>query len=81
MYLRVGHERFLPYPFQFIIRFPIIERSRYSSAGIVSRLLAGTFGVRFPPGATYFSILQNVQSFFGAHPASYSIGTGVLSRE
>jgi hypothetical protein len=32
--------------------------------------------VRFPAGARDISLLRNVQTNSGSHPASYSIGTG-----
>jgi len=35
---------------------------------------------RTPEGATYFPLLQNVQTGTGAYPASHSMGTGTLSR-
>jgi hypothetical protein len=38
-------------------------------------------GYRIPEGARYFSLLQNVQTGFGAHPSSYLFGTKVLSPE
>ena len=37
-------------------------------------------GVRVPVGASDSSFLQNVQTASGAHPALYSMGSGVLSR-
>jgi hypothetical protein len=48
--------------------------SRGSSIGIVTRLQAGGSGVRIPEGERDFSLLQNIQSSSGAHPASYSMG-------
>jgi hypothetical protein len=32
-----------------------------------------------PVGASYFHLLRKVRTSFGAHPASYSMGTGLLS--
>jgi hypothetical protein len=32
-------------------------------------------GVQFPAGARNFSLVHNVQTGFGAHPASYTMGT------
>jgi hypothetical protein len=32
--------------------------------------------LRFPAGEREFSLLRNVQTGFGTHPASYSMGTG-----
>ena len=46
----------------------------------MTRLLAGSSGVRVPIGAADFSLLQNLQTGSAAHPVSYSLGTGVLSR-
>jgi len=37
------------------------------------------FAIRVPAGgAKYFSVFQNTQVGFGAHPASCSVGTGGL---
>jgi hypothetical protein len=41
--------------------------------------IATTYAVRLPTGARYSSLLHSVQTVSGAHPASYSIGTGGLS--
>ena len=49
-------------------------------AAIATRLRAGRFGVRIVVGAREFSLL-NVQTGCGAHPASYSMGAGIPSRE
>jgi hypothetical protein len=40
-----------------------------------ANLRAGRSGIRSPEGARDFSLLQNVQTGNGAHPASYSVGT------
>jgi hypothetical protein len=40
----------------------------------------GESGIRIATGAKRCSILQNVQTNSGNHPASYCMGTGVLSR-
>jgi hypothetical protein len=50
-----------------------IYKSRDSSVGIAT---GWTTGVRFPAGARDFSLLHRVQTGSGAHPASYTIGTG-----
>jgi len=42
-------------------------------------LWAGQPGIRMLLGVRDFSVLQNVQTGSGAHPASCSLGTGVLS--
>jgi hypothetical protein len=46
----------------------------------VQRLDFGLSGVRFPPWAIDFSLLKDVQTYSGIHPASCSIRTGTLSR-
>jgi hypothetical protein len=48
---------------------------------VVTRLRNAQSGVRIHAGARHLSRLQNVQTSSGAHPASYSMGTGVLSGE
>jgi hypothetical protein len=45
-----------------------------------TRLRAGRFGVRIPPVANYFYLFSKVLIGCGAHPASYSMGTRVISR-
>jgi hypothetical protein len=35
-----------------------------------------TAGVQFPTGAREFSLLHNIETGSGAHPASYPMGTG-----
>jgi hypothetical protein len=50
-----------------------------SWAGIAIRPRAGRprgVGVRFPTGARQMSLLHNVQAGSGAHPTSYTTGTG-----
>jgi hypothetical protein len=54
--------------------------SRGSVVGLATRLPAGRPGIRNPVGARGFSLLQNVQAGRGGHLASYSVGTGVISR-
>jgi hypothetical protein len=55
----------------------LIDMSRGSSVGIKT-----SYGldrrVRFPAGASDFSLLYNVQTGSGVHPASYTMGTGGL---
>ena len=41
-------------------------------------LCAARSRVQFPAGARHFSLLQNVQTSWGTHIASYPMGTGVL---
>jgi hypothetical protein len=54
---------------------------RVSSGSIVSDygLDDRAIGVRSPAGAKDFSSILCVQTGFGAHPASYPMGTGILS--
>jgi hypothetical protein len=47
---------------------------------MVTRLRAGESEVRISAEARYFSILHIVQTGSGVHPASFSMGTGILSR-
>ena len=54
--------------------------SRHSSVGIVTKLRAGRSEIRIPTGAKGFSLFQKVQTGSGAHPASSSVRTGVLSQ-
>jgi hypothetical protein len=53
--------------------------SRGAVVGIVTELRAGRSRFAIPVGARDLS-LENVQAGFGVHPASYSVGTGVVSR-
>jgi hypothetical protein len=55
------------------------RRSRDSSVGIATGygLDDLMIGVRFPVGAGNFSLRYRVQNGYGAHPASYPMGTGV----
>jgi len=48
--------------------------------GLLTTLHTGRSGVRIPVESRGFSLLQNVKTNSGAYPASYSVGTGVLSR-
>ena len=45
-----------------------------------ARLRAVRSRFRFETGTRYFSVHRNVQTGSGAHPNSYSVGAGVLSR-
>ena len=47
--------------------------------GVATWLWATLSGVWIPPRATYIYLLQNVETGSGAHPASCSLGTLVLS--
>ena len=61
-------------------RRPLEYRSRDKVVGIATRLRAGGFRVRILVRSKDFSLLQNVQTGSGAHPASSSVCSGVLSR-
>jgi hypothetical protein len=47
----------------------------------VTRLLVGRPRIQFPAAARNSSLLQNVQTSAGVHPACYSRGTGLELRE
>ena len=49
--------------------------------GIGSKVRPGRSGVRIPTGSSHFSLLQYVQTGSGAHTASCTMDTGVLSRK
>ena len=55
------------------------NRSQNRIFGIGTMLWAGRPGIWILLGVRDFSVLQNVQTGSGAHPASCSLGTGVLS--
>jgi hypothetical protein len=59
-----------------------IPKKRFCTivVGIATRLRAGRSGVRIPAEARGFPHLQNVRTDSRAHPASYSMVTGVHSR-
>ena len=48
-----------------------------SVVGIMTVLLAERSGARIPVGERDFSVLRNVQTGSGTHPASCSVGTEV----
>ena len=54
----------------------LLGRCRSNSVGIMITLWARRFGFAFLAGLKDFCLLQNVQIDTGAHPASYSMGTG-----
>jgi hypothetical protein len=56
----------------------LFNRNRVSSGSVVSDygLDDRAIGVRSPTGAKYFSSILCVQTGSGAHPASYTMGTG-----
>ena len=55
----------------------IFYRMLDSVVGTITRLRgAGRFAFRIPAGVKDFSVLQNVQTGSGSHPASCSTGTG-----
>jgi len=47
--------------------------------GIVKRQWAGLAWVQILAKAREFTLFHNIQKGSGAHPASYSVGTSVLS--
>ena len=47
--------------------------------GTVTILWGSQHAVRIPAGARHFSLLQNVQTGSGAHPASHSMNTWFIS--
>ena len=55
----------------------IVVLSLWSRDTIVSIANRQQTGVPIPSGARVISLLQNVQTGFRAHPASYSVGTEV----
>jgi hypothetical protein len=55
-------------PIEVLYTFSFL-RSWNSVDGIATRLRAAWSGVQSPVGATYSSLLQNVQTSSGAHPA------------
>jgi hypothetical protein len=57
-----------------------IWASRASAVGIVTGLRTGLSRVRISVVVRDSSVFQNVYTGSGAHPASYSVGTGVLFR-
>lgn len=60
--------------------FPVTKCGRRSAVGIVTRLWACRSGMRIPVGERDHSLLQNVNTGSKAHPASYSVGNGILYR-
>ena len=57
----------------YILEYICDARTRERQA----RLLAGRSGGPIPAGARQFYLFQNVQTCFGTHPTSYSVGSGV----
>ena len=53
---------------------------RVSLVGMATRLRVVRPGFRIPVEAKDFSVIQNVQTGSGAHPAFYTMGTGVISQ-
>ena len=56
-----------------------LKKRFHSVVDTATTLQAGRSGVRIPVGERDFVLLQNVQTGCGAHTASYSVGTEVLS--
>jgi hypothetical protein len=64
---------------QFLFFFVLISGGRDSSVGIATRLWAGRPRNRGSiPRQGQETFLHNVQTGSGAHPASYTMGTGAL---
>jgi len=59
------------------ISLTVIKKKQRNICGTVTRLFAGRSGFRMPAGATF----QKVQTGSGAHQTSYSMSTGVHSRQ
>ena len=61
-----------------LVRFliSVIHMDKKSQGIIATALRAGQSEVRIPLGARDFSLLQIVRTGSGAHPASYTMGTG-----
>ena len=53
----------------------------HDTVSIWTGLRPGWSGVRIPLGGKDFYLLQNVLTVSGAHPASYSVGTRVVSQQ
>jgi len=53
----------------------------YRIVSIQTSLWAGWCWVQILVGIRDFSHFQNMQTGTGAHPASYSVGTGIISYE
>jgi hypothetical protein len=66
-------------PFQHITLLINQGMSQDGAVSILTRLQAGQSAVPILAGTGNFLLLQNDQPSFGIHPASYSVGTGVLS--
>jgi hypothetical protein len=55
--------------------------THYTRNSIVTRLRTGRSGVLILTRTTNFSLLLEIQSFYGVHAAIYSMNTKVLSRK
>jgi len=62
------------------ILFRETNLGRDSSVSLVTRLRDGRYGFRIPEGQVIWFFIFGTQIGSGAHPASYSMGRGVLSR-
>jgi hypothetical protein len=58
----------------------ILKKSWDNVISIATRLWIGQSGVQFPAGVRDSSVLRNIQTGSGTHPASYIMGTEVPSR-
>lgn len=79
----------IPLHFQIFFSFPfrktLLKYYRGNEpVGVVGRVTSLQFwlsGFQIPAGANSFSPIQNVQTTSGAHPAPYSMSTGILPSE
>jgi hypothetical protein len=60
---------------------PFLISSRDSTLSIMTKLQYEWYGVWIPARAPDFSLLQNVHTDPGTHPACYSAGTGAKAAE
>jgi hypothetical protein len=70
-YCDVGHERFLPHPLHFLLSV--------SSTFCQNYIYWTVRGSNPGRGKRFSSLLQTIQTGYGAHPTSYSMGRDVLS--
>jgi hypothetical protein len=59
---------------------PSSSEWNYEEAGDSVVDIAGHYGVRISEGARDFMFLKTVQTGYGAQPASYSSGNGIISQ-
>jgi hypothetical protein len=81
-HLKADNVHFLPHVSHFIIHsHPIgaVQPVLFRSVNVYIDVIIATgwtAGARFPTGAKDFSLLHSVQAGSGAHPISYTLGTG-----